>query len=72
MTVVGITGMMMAFSLVATRYMPGWGLNVALWIHRLEAFLAMADLVFLRGSAHKAWCLLRYHNPAGKKLFTTS
>lgn len=42
----GVTGLIMAYSLASTRIMPGWGLNVALWIHRIEAILAMCH-VFL-------------------------
>jgi len=46
MFIIGCTGLIMAYPFISTRYMPGWGLNVALWIHRIEAILAMAH-VFL-------------------------
>jgi cytochrome b subunit of formate dehydrogenase len=47
MAVIGITGMVMAFPLTATRIMPGWGLNVAFWVHRIEALLAMGHVFII-------------------------
>jgi cytochrome b subunit of formate dehydrogenase len=44
MAVIGITGIMLAYPIGASRYVPGWGLNVALWVHRIEALLAMAHV----------------------------
>jgi len=44
--ILGITGLLLAYPIAASRFIPGWGLNVALWIHRIEAILAMA-LVFI-------------------------
>ncbi|MBW2392089.1 MAG: cytochrome b/b6 domain-containing protein, partial [Deltaproteobacteria bacterium] len=29
--VLGVTGLLLAYPLVATRIIPGWGLNIALW-----------------------------------------
>ena len=61
--------MIMAFPLVATRYMPGWGLNVALWIHRIEAFLAMAHVFVI----HFFIAHLRRHNfPMDRTMFEGS
>ncbi|MBW1980046.1 MAG: cytochrome b/b6 domain-containing protein [Deltaproteobacteria bacterium] len=40
----GITGLLLAYPLYASRIIPGWGLNVALWIHRIEALLAMCHV----------------------------
>ena len=40
----GVTGLTLAFPLIATRYMPGWVLNVTFWVHRIEAILAMAHV----------------------------
>jgi cytochrome b subunit of formate dehydrogenase len=57
-TVIGITGLIMAFPYVSTRYMPGWGLNVAFWIHRIEALLAMGHLFII----HFFIAHLRRHN----------
>ena len=47
MTIIGITGLIMAYPLVSTQVIPGWGLNVAFWIHRIEAILAMAHLFII-------------------------
>ena len=41
------TGLAMAFPLAASRIMPGWGLNVAFWIHRIEAILAMGHVFII-------------------------
>ena len=57
-TIIGITGLIMAFPYVSTRYMPGWGLNVAFWIHRIEALLAMGHLFII----HFFIAHLRRHN----------
>jgi cytochrome b subunit of formate dehydrogenase len=45
--ILGITGLVLAFPLVSTRFVPGWGLNIALWIHRIEAILAMAHVFII-------------------------
>lgn len=42
--ILGLTGLLLAYSLAASRIIPGWGLNVAFWIHRIEAILAMAHV----------------------------
>lgn len=69
MIIIGITGLMMAYPLVATRYMPGWGLNVALWVHRIEAFLAMAHVFII----HFFIAHLRRHNfPMDRTMFEGS
>ncbi len=47
MVIIGTTGLLLAFPLKATAYMPGWGLNVAFWIHRIEAILAMAHVFII-------------------------
>ena len=57
-SIIGITGLIMAFPYVSTRYMPGWGLNVAFWIHRIEALLAMGHLFII----HFFIAHLRRHN----------
>ncbi len=69
MVIIGITGLIMAYPLVATRYMPGWGLNVALWVHRIEAFLAMAHVFII----HFFIAHLRRHNfPMDRAMFEGS
>lgn len=45
--VLGITGLLLAYPLFASRIIPGWGLNVAIWIHRIEAILAMAHVFII-------------------------
>ncbi|MEW5909362.1 MAG: cytochrome b/b6 domain-containing protein [Thermodesulfobacteriota bacterium] len=47
MAIIGVTGLMMAFPFAATRIVPGWMLNVAFWIHRIEALLAMAHVFII-------------------------
>ncbi len=42
--VLAITGLILAVPEWSTRYIEGWGLNIALWIHRIEAGLAMLDI----------------------------
>jgi hypothetical protein len=40
----GGTGLILYDPIVSSGYMPGWGLNVALWVHRIEAALAMVHV----------------------------
>jgi len=47
MAILGGTGLILAYSLVSTRILPGWTLNVAFWIHRIEALLAIAHVVII-------------------------
>jgi cytochrome b subunit of formate dehydrogenase len=69
MTIIGITGLIMAFPLISTRYIPGWGLNVAFWIHRIEAILAMGHLFII----HFFIAHLRRHNfPMDRTMFEGS
>lgn len=42
--VVGITGLILYDPVLTSEYMPGWLLNVALWVHRIEALLAMGHV----------------------------
>ncbi|MBI5523436.1 MAG: cytochrome b/b6 domain-containing protein [Desulfarculus sp.] len=46
MAIIGGTGLLLWDPLASSALMPGWGINLALWVHRLEAALAMAH-VFL-------------------------
>lgn len=69
MVVLGVTGLLMAFPYAATRYIPGWGLNVALWVHRIEALLAMAHVFMI----HFFIAHLRRHNfPMDRTMFEGS
>ncbi len=42
--IVGVTGLMLYNPVLTSHYLPGWFLNVALWVHRIEAVLAMAHI----------------------------
>ena len=42
--IVSITGLMLYNPVLTSDYMPGWMLNVALWVHRIEAVLAMGHI----------------------------
>lgn len=69
MTIVGITGLMMAFPLATTRIIPGWGLNVAFWVHRIEAILAMAHIFIIHFFIGH---LRRLHFPMDRAMFEGS
>jgi len=67
--VLGITGLLLAYPLAASRIMPGWGLNVALWVHRIEAILAMVHVFTI----HFFIAHLRRHNfPMDRTIFEGS
>ena len=69
MVILGGTGLLLAWPLVASRIMPGWGLNVALWVHRIEAILAMAHVFLI----HFFIGHLRRHNfPMDRAMFEGS
>ena len=42
--IVGATGLMLYDPVLTSQYIPGWLLNVALWVHRIEAVLAMGHI----------------------------
>jgi cytochrome b subunit of formate dehydrogenase len=42
--ILGGTGLILYNPTVSTLYIPGWGLNVVLWVHRIEAILAMVHV----------------------------
>jgi cytochrome b subunit of formate dehydrogenase len=44
MIILGGTGLLLAWPLASSRYIPGWGLNIAFWVHRIESLLAMAHI----------------------------
>lgn len=65
----GVTGLLMAYPLAASRIMPGWMLNVAFWIHRIEAILAMCHVFII----HFFIGHLRRHNfPMDRAMFEGS
>jgi cytochrome b subunit of formate dehydrogenase len=45
--VLGLTGLLMAYPLASSRLVPGWFLNVTLWVHRIEAILAMCHVFII-------------------------
>lgn len=45
--IIGGTGLMLYDPLATSRILPGWSLNLALWIHRIEALLAMAHVFII-------------------------
>jgi cytochrome b subunit of formate dehydrogenase len=42
-----VTGLLLAYPLTFSRIIPGWGLNVAFWVHRIEAILAMGHVFII-------------------------
>lgn len=44
LVIVGITGLVMFDSVLTTTVLPGWMMNVARWVHKVEAILAMAHI----------------------------
>ncbi|MBW2064053.1 MAG: cytochrome b/b6 domain-containing protein [Deltaproteobacteria bacterium] len=44
MFIIGGTGIMLFKPTLTSLFLPGWLLNVALWVHRIEAILAMAHV----------------------------
>ncbi len=69
MVIIGVTGLLLAWPIAASRIMPGWGLNVALWVHRIEALLAMGHVFLI----HFFIAHLRRHNfPMDRAMFEGS
>jgi len=69
MALLGGTGLLLAYSIGASRFIPGWTLNVAFWIHRIEALLAIAHVFLI----HFFIAHLRRHNfPMDRAMFEGS
>jgi cytochrome b subunit of formate dehydrogenase len=47
MFVLGGTGLILYDPMFSSRFMPGWSINIALWIHRIEAMLAMTHIFII-------------------------
>lgn len=47
MVILGGTGLILIQPLAASRVMAGWWINVALWVHRIEAVLAIGHIVLI-------------------------
>lgn len=69
MVIMGTTGLILAYPMASSRIIPGWSLNVAFWIHRIEAILAMAHVFII----HFFIAHLRRHNfPMDQAIFEGS
>lgn len=67
--VLGVTGLLLAYPLAASEVVPGWGLNVLFWIHRIEAVLAMVHVFII----HFFIAHLRRHSfPMDRAMFEGS
>jgi len=44
LVIVGTTGLVMFDSVLTTSVLPGWMMNVARWVHKIEAVLAMSHI----------------------------
>ncbi len=42
--IVGVTGLMLYDPVLTSDYLPGWTINVVLWVHRIESVLAMGHI----------------------------
>jgi len=42
--IVGVTGLILYDPVLSADFMPGWMLNVMLWVHRVEAVMAMGHI----------------------------
>lgn len=47
MVIIGTTGLMLYNPLATTRHFHGWSLNLALWVHRIEALLAIGHVFII-------------------------
>ena len=66
MFILGGTGLILYEPITTSMIMPGWTLNVAFWVHRIEAILAMAHVFLI----HFAIAHLRRHNfPMDRAMF---
>jgi cytochrome b subunit of formate dehydrogenase len=64
--VLAVTGLLLTFPVLTGRYLPGRVLIPALWIHRIEALLAMAHVFII----HFFIVHLRRHNfPMDRAIF---
>ncbi len=67
MVIIGGTGLLLYDPLVTSQYFQGWSLNVAFWIHRIEAILAIAHVFII----HFVIAHLRPFNfPMDRAMFT--
>jgi cytochrome b subunit of formate dehydrogenase len=50
MPLLAITGIMMMYPIIASNYVPGWTLNIAVLLHRAEAILAVSYIFIVHFS----------------------
>jgi cytochrome b subunit of formate dehydrogenase len=67
--ILGITGLILFHPVFSSRFMPGWTLNVLLWIHRIEALLAMGHVFIIHFFIGH---LRRHHFPMDLTMFDGS
>ncbi len=46
-TILGTTGLILYTPVFSSRFIPGWTINIFLWIHRIEAVLAMGHVFII-------------------------
>lgn len=47
MVIIGGSGVILYDPVATSRIMPGWSINLALWVHRIEAILAMGHVFII-------------------------
>ncbi len=67
--ILGITGLILFDSVFTSRFIPGWTINVFLWIHRIEAVLAMGHVFIIHFFIGH---LRRHHFPMDLTMFEGS
>ncbi len=67
--ILGITGLILYSPIFTSRFIPGWTINVFLWIHRIEAVLAMGHVFIIHFFIGH---LRRHHFPMDLTMFEGS
>jgi len=67
--ILGITGLILYSPVFSSRFIPGWTINVFLWIHRIEAVLAMGHVFIIHFFIGH---LRRHHFPMDLTMFEGS
>jgi cytochrome b subunit of formate dehydrogenase len=67
--ILGITGLILYSPVFTSRFIPGWTINVFLWIHRIEAVLAMGHVFIIHFFIGH---LRRHHFPMDLTMFEGS
>lgn len=69
MVIIGGSGLLLAYPVAASGLVPGWGLNVAFWVHRIEALLAIGHVCIIHFFIGH---LRRHHFPMDRAIFEGS